>query len=160
MDQMAFLASVEVCQGLDAGQMAQVAACCRVEHANQGQRIFKEGEKAEDLCFLVSGRVGLRFELPDKSTSEDMNILSIDPGHTFSWSALVPPRRYTLSSYCTADTCTYLRASEQALSELFEAQPRIGYVFMRNLNRVVGRRIRALQDELARLTGQDLIDGW
>ncbi len=160
MDEITFLASVEVCQGLDAGQLARVAACCRMEQARRGQCIFKEGQPAEDLCLLMSGRVELRFELPGRSSTEDMNILTIEPGHTFSWSALVPPRRYTLSSYCAADTCTYLRASEKDLSELFEAHPRIGYIFMRNLNLVVGRRIRALQDELARLYGQDLIDGW
>lgn len=160
MSELRYLAGVEVCQGLEAEQLAQVADCCRLVNVEDGKRIFKEGDIAEDLCFLIKGRVDLRFELPEKPSSGDMTILTIEPGSTFSWSALVPPHRYTLSSYAVGGPATYLQASEEALSDLFRREPRIGYIFMRNLNKVVGLRIRALQDELAKVSGQDLIDGW
>lgn len=160
MADIRFLSGCEVCKGLDTGQLSRVAALCRKVSANNGDRIFAENQEAKDLCFLVDGRIDLRFELPQKTTSEDMTILTIESGDTFSWSAFVPPHRYTLSAYCVSGGCIYMRAGREELTDLFDVEPRIGYIFMRNLNRVVGRRIRALQEELAKVSGQDLIDGW
>lgn len=158
MSDLVFLSSVEMCQGLTVEELAKLTGCCRMDSAQQDERIGEEGQEAADLFFLKEGRVELRFEMPGRESSQDMAITSVGPGSAFGWSALVPPHRYTLSTYCGSPRCSFYRLSREELMALFEREPRIGYVMMRNLTRVIANRFHALQDDLAKALGEDLMD--
>ncbi len=155
-----FLATTEVCQGMSPSHLERLLEFCLPDQRNQGEMIHDEGEKAKDLFLLSQGVVHLRFQLPGHSTSEAMNISVVRPGGVFGWSALVPPRRYTLAAWCASPTCRYLRADGRELERLFEREPDLGYIFMRNLAVIVGSRLRALREELAKSQGFDVIHGW
>ncbi len=158
MADLKFLAMVEVCEGMDVHQLDKILSCCRTKTYSPGERVFAEGGGAEDLCFVVKGRVDLRFDLPGRSTSKETTISTVSRGGMFGWSALVPPHRYTLSSYCSGDkNCTLLCLKRDELTALFEDDPRLGYLFMRNLARVIGQRFNALQDDFARESGLELM---
>ncbi|MEW5911593.1 MAG: cyclic nucleotide-binding domain-containing protein [Thermodesulfobacteriota bacterium] len=160
MSNLEFLSTVEVLQGLDKGQLAKIGEYGQSAWCSQGNRISAAGEKAEHLFFLIRGRIDLRYDLPGRESSHDHTLSVIEPGGIWGWSALVPPHLYTLSSYCVAEECVYLRFPAADLKKLFEQDARIGYVFMKNLAAVVGRRFAALQDELSRLDGFDQMHNW
>jgi CRP-like cAMP-binding protein len=160
MSNLEFLSTVEVLQGLDKAQLAKIEQYGQSAWCTQGNRITAAGDKADYLFFLVRGRIDLRYDLPGRESSRDNTLSVIEPGGIWGWSALVPPNFYTLSSYCAAEECVYLRLSAADLKKLFEQDARTGYVFMKNLAVVVGRRFSALQDELARLDGLDNIHNW
>jgi CRP-like cAMP-binding protein len=155
-----FLATTEVCQGMTQGELAKVLELCLSDRRSEGELVHGEGEKAKDLFLLNHGEIHLRFQLPGRDTSEDMNISIINPGGVFGWSALVPPRRYTLAAWCASPSCAFLRADGHDLERLFELEPRIGHMFMRNLAVIVGSRLRAMREELAKCQGFDMIHGW
>lgn len=158
MSDLVFLSSVEMCQGLTVEELARLTACCRLDTAQQDERIGLEGEMADDLFFLKEGQVELRFEMPGRETSQDMTISRVGPGAAFGWSALVPPHRYTLSTYCASPRCSFYRLGRDELTDLFERDPRIGYIMMRNLTRVIAKRFNALQEDLAKALGQDIME--
>lgn len=158
MSELIFLSSVEMCQGLTVEELAKLNACCHPAGALAGECIGEEGQAADDLFFLQEGQVELRFEMPGRETSGDMTIARVEPGAAFGWSALVPPFRYTLSTYCVSPRCSFFRLGREALFALFDREPRIGFVMMRNLTQVVAKRFHAMQEDLAQSLGQDLLD--
>ncbi len=158
MSDLVFLASVEVCRDLTAEELSRLTACCRPDSRLAEELIGREGDEANDLFFLKEGEIELRFEMPGRETGPEMAISRVKPGDTFGWSALVPPHRYTLSSYCASTRCAFYRLDRQELLRLFDDHPRIGYIFMRNLTLVIAKRFLALQDDLARMHGYDLLE--
>jgi len=155
-----FLATSEVCQGITQPELTRLLEWFTSDRCKQGELVHGDGEKAKDIFLLVKGEIHLRFQLPGRDTSADMNISTIQPGGVFGWSALVPPRRYTLAALCDSPSCQFLRADGHELERFFELEPRIGYMFMRNLAVIVGSRLRALREELAKSQGFDMIHGW
>ena len=160
MDELEFLQGVDLCQGLTPRELGLVRNYCREGSCREHDILHKEGDPARDMCFLISGQVDLRYRLPGKETSKETTVSSILPGRTFGWSALVPPHQLTLTAQCAKHPCSFLMIRGQDLMELFESEPRIGYVMMRNLSRIIGERFRALQEEVARQAGYNLMHGW
>ena len=160
MTDLDFLATVEVCSGLDQAELAQILERTDLVRRAKGERILAEGDEAEDLFFVVQGRVDLRFEIPGRNADKEMTVSTVRPGGTFGWSALVPPHRYTLSSYAADEDCVLLHIKSRDLNQLFEMESRIGYIFMRNLAWVIGKRFHDLEEELVRREGMDLIHKW
>ncbi len=160
MSQVEFLSRVGMLAGLQAAELSKLAGLCRPGSCQEGERVSAEGQEATDLFLLKQGAVELRYELPGRESSSDHTLSSLGPTEAWGWSALVPPHVYTLSAYCTARQCDFMRLSRSALEELFETHPRIGYIFMRNLASIIGQRFNAAQDELAKMQGFDQVHQW
>lgn len=109
-----------------------------------GSQLFERGDKAEDLMVLQNGVVELLFPLRILGVSREIPMESKHAGDVVAWSALVAPYHFTLSARCVT-ACKLLCMSRAALLRFFEAEPATGYVFMRNLAGVIGRRLQAFQ---------------
>ncbi|MBU2552757.1 MAG: cyclic nucleotide-binding domain-containing protein [Proteobacteria bacterium] len=160
MDKVEFLSNVELFKNLIEEELAQIERLCRTDEKNPGEKIFQEGEQAGDICIVIDGQVDLRFELPGRDATVEHNISSILPGRVFGWSALVPPHIMMLSSYAGSRPCRFYRIEGKVLIRLFEEEPRIGYLCMRNLTGVIAKRFQRLEDELARQEGMNLMHKW
>lgn len=152
MNERDFLATVEIFNGLRSDELDRFQEISRPERRAQGDRIFGKGQWAENLYITIHGQIELRIELPRPLATVDLTVSTIRPGGTFGWSALVPPYRYTLSSYASSPECEVLRIGSKDIFNLFDDQPRIGYVFMRNLARVIGKRFYDIQEQMLRRT--------
>ena len=86
-----FLKSVEIFKELDENQLSAVLGCCREEQHRSGTKLFGEGEPASNLYIVKTGQVDLRFDLPERPTSEKNTISSISEFKAFGWSSLVAP---------------------------------------------------------------------
>ncbi|MFH1134821.1 MAG: cyclic nucleotide-binding domain-containing protein [Pseudomonadota bacterium] len=150
MDSERLPAKVEVFAGLEEGELRELMEIGFREEHDQGGKIFSEGQWAEDFFVVIEGRVDLRFELSTKAVWEEATVSAILPGGSFGWSALTPPYRYTLSAYSVERECRLLRFKSRDLINLFEQAPRLGYIFMRNVARVIGRRFNDLEDQMLR----------
>ncbi len=160
MIDLEFLATVDVCQGLNQNELEIIKECCVPKTFGPGERVYAENEKAEYFCFVIDGRIELRYELPGRPASKDTAISSITRGGTFGWSAFVPPYLYTLSCFSADKQCELLELSSKDLTALFEREPRIGYVFMQNLAILMSKRWHDMENEVARLAGQDIMNKW
>jgi NADP-reducing hydrogenase subunit HndB len=140
-----FLQSVGIFKGLDANQLAAVRNCCQEEQHKVGSRLFGEGEPAASLYIVKNGQVDLRFDLPGRPTSEKNTISSILETKAFGWSSLVAPYKYSLSAYCSTQSCEVVKIDRQNLLELFEEDHRLGYLVLSNMARVIGKRFKKLE---------------
>jgi NADP-reducing hydrogenase subunit HndB len=140
-----FLQSVGIFQGLDETQLSTIQGCFREEQHKAGSKLFGEGQQASHLYIVKTGQVDLRFDLPGRPTSEKNTISSILESKAFGWSSLVAPYKYSLSAYCTTQTCEVVKIDRQCLTRLFEENNRLGYLVLSNMARVIGKRFQKLE---------------
>jgi hypothetical protein len=91
--------------------------------------------------------------------SADTTVASLKPGDTVGWSAIVPPHKYRLSGYCKGKT-TLLEIDRETMKRTFETNYHLGYIFMRNIAVLTGERLHQVQDKLARVLSDEIINGW
>lgn len=114
-----------------------------VSHA-QGHQLFERGQPATELLILDEGVVELCFPVQIMGATREITMESKEAGDVVAWSSLVSPYRFTLSARCAAK-CTLLAFHRHAVQAFFETHPDAGYLFMRNLAGVIGRRLQAMQ---------------
>ena len=150
MTNLDFLRRVEVFKGLIDSQLAGFKDHCREMEFRQNQKLFSEGDEASCLWIVKEGRVDLRFDLPDRSTSTKNTISSISEFKTFGWSSLVAPHKYRLSAYCATKSCRVVQIDRGELVKIFKQDSKTGYLVMSNLVEIIGQRFRRLQDSASK----------
>jgi len=155
-----FLDKVQIFQGLNEEQLAQVIKYCEGVDFQPGVKLFNQGEDAVYLWIVKEGQVELRFDAGGGASSQEHTISSISEAGAFGWSSFTSPNKYRLSGFCGDTPCKLIRVDREALRQLFDKDAQIGYVVMSNVAAVVGTRFHEFQEEAARQRGQDLLGGW
>jgi CRP-like cAMP-binding protein len=109
-----------------------------------GQTLFNRGQSAEELMILEDGVVELVFPVEIMGARRDLTLESKRSGDVVAWSALIAPYHFTLSARCATE-CTVTALKRATLQAFFQENPETGYLFMRNLAGVIGRRLQAMQ---------------
>ena len=109
-----------------------------------GDRLFERGEEARGLMILKEGLVELFIPIEIIGVTRDVPVETKQAGDVVAWSALVAPYRFTLGARCASD-CVLAVLGREALEEFFSDHLLAGYLFMRNLSRVIGGRLQSMQ---------------
>ena len=160
MVELDFLDKVQIFQGLNQNQLAEVIQYCEEVEFRPGTELFKQGEDAAFLWIVKEGRVDLRFEAGDQASAEEHTISSISEAGAFGWSSFTSPNKYRLSGYCADMACKLIKVNREGLGSLFKKDAQIGYVVLSNVAKVIGTRFHEFREEAARQRGQDLLGGW
>lgn len=159
------LKTLELFKELNTEQLNKIKDICYKAEFKQGDRLFKEGENAHQIWINYDGEIELRFELPGSRSASSDQAISIIKGSPENaqlggWSPFVPPYKYRLSAYCVSKSCKVLKVEKTDLFRIFETDHTIGYYFLSYLIKIVGSRFIALQDHLAKVMGEDLLNRW
>lgn len=122
------------------------ALCLRGEQLSfeTGQLLFERGQEALGLMILEEGLVDLFIPIQIIGVTREVTIETKQVGEVVAWSALVEPHRFTLGARAASD-CVLSSLSRETLEEFFKDHPQVGYLFMRNLARVIGGRLQSMQ---------------
>ncbi|MCQ3938528.1 MAG: hypothetical protein DPW18_15985 [Chloroflexi bacterium] len=134
------LAQFNLFDGLSDSLLRQIAAISAEVSAKKGEMIFREGEKAEKLHFLLSGSVALRVKLTSRPESVTVSFISL-PYQSFGWSGIVSPYHYTSSAECDEDS-ELLVISAEPFMKLLEEHPEAGFKVMRRVAEIIADRLR------------------
>ena len=107
---------------------------------SQGDAIFREGESADKLHFLLAGEVVLKVKLTSRPESITVSVVS-QRFESFGWSGIVPPYHYTASAICETD-CKILTIPGDRIMELLEENPAAGFTVMQRLTELISSRLR------------------
>ena len=134
---------------LQDAEAERLLAMARPQRCQKDECLFLLGDHADRLYLVLRGSVELTFPLSFGGVVRDVPVESKAPGSALGWSALVKPHRFTLSARAAepSELAAFLR---QDLFRVFEAEPRIGYVVMRHIAEVIGRRLLQMQALWAR----------
>jgi CRP/FNR family cyclic AMP-dependent transcriptional regulator len=152
MDLLSVLRRCEVFVGLDDSDLEKIArlpSWQRKTHS-AGEFIFHENAVAKDFYILEEGEVRLVVALHKEGTKEltQIPVDTITKGDVFGWSSLVAPHSRNMSALCVRPS-SILAITGAELSKLMDCNHSLGYEVMKSLVRVVGRRLRDLQDKFA-----------
>ncbi|MBN2294699.1 MAG: cyclic nucleotide-binding domain-containing protein [Pirellulales bacterium] len=113
----------------------------------EGTQMFGEGDTAEYFNIIVKGEVDIQYLLGDEHRQTVDTLTAGDP---LCWSALVDP--YKTSAFGTANKETHLiRIKAEAMREMCEKDPMLGYRVMKRIARLLGDRLQNARVQLATL---------
>jgi CRP-like cAMP-binding protein len=135
---------------LDDAQRAAVASLARVEQVAAGTTLFRESEPADDLRFVVDGRVSLGMRFGGRG---EVTVLSLGPGELVGWTALLG-RTWTATARAS-ERSTLVRLPGAALAALCEREHDIGYALMKRLFAAMALRLHDTRLQLLDMFGKE-----
>ncbi len=136
----------ELVSGLTDEQEQRVLALGEVEIHGPGVTMFQVDHPARKIYTVEVGKVSINGVV---GFQKQVPITIVSDGQVLGWSALVPPYLYTAAA-TTLERTTVTAIDRDKLIRLFEEEPSLGLVIIRNITRVIANR---LKDRAAELTG-------
>jgi CRP-like cAMP-binding protein len=134
------LSQFSLFKGLPDALLKEIAALGREVAVRKGESVFREGEKADSLHFLINGSVALRVQLTSKPESVTVSFVST-PYQSFGWSGIVAPNHYTSSAECDEDS-KLLIIPAAPFMDLLEHNPESGFKVMQRVTEIIADRLR------------------
>jgi len=131
-------------QGLDPGELDQIAQIAAPIQWDAGTTVFREGDRDPLLYVVEEGRIAIEIAVPGRGR---VVILTVGPGEIFGWSSLFHQRPKAASAR-TIEPARALALDAIRLRELCDADPRIGYRLTRRILEVVSERLTATRMQL------------
>lgn len=116
------------------------------------QVIFKQGDRADFLYFVLEGKVSIQFNPDDGPV---LYVAELSEGDVFGWSAALGSKRYTSSAVCT-DRGVFIRMEGQELRKLCQEHPETGILILNRLAGVIAQRLRGTHEKVVELLHQGL----
>jgi CRP-like cAMP-binding protein len=137
---MKTLAEVDLFDGMPQDQLERIEAICDEVAYTKGELIFREGDKAERLYFLLEGKVAIRVHLTSRPESVTVAMVNKEC-QSFGWSGVVAPYYYTASALCEGDT-RVISMPGMKLIEILKREPSSGFDVMQRIAEVISGRLR------------------
>lgn len=145
-------------KGLTDEELGKIAPLVNERSIDKGTICCKQGTDARELHLCRSGKLSIVFHHFEAPTVY-VKIHTAIGGEAFGWSALVEPYKYTASVVCEEKTLEYY-LMQSDLFKLFDKEPRIGYVFMKNLAAIIGSRVTDYGKRLSKDIALDTRDDY
>ena len=138
------LASLQFTASLPTNVREPLAAIAHERSFAAGDVLCREGRFADELALIVSGRVGLDLLVPRRG---QVRVLTLGAGELVAWSAVIDDQEATATAVAIEDTRT-ISIPAGDLNELCRTNRHVGYVVMRELAKVISRRLVATRLQL------------
>ena len=116
----------------------------------RGSTVFAEGDSADSLSVVCSGRIALEMHVP---TSGSIRILTLGPRDVLGWSALVGDGHMSASAVALVDT-DLLQFPAEILKVLCEDDTQLGRHIMTQVAQILANRLRQTRLQLLDLFSQ------
>ena len=126
-------------EGLTAQDSDAILQRGEIITVKKGTKVIEAGQPASALLLVRSGKIELRFNVVYYNGSIEVPLEILGVGGVIGWSALIPSYNYTMTGYATEDS-ELLQLKSSTLQDYCEANPRVGYMVMGNIARVVSER--------------------
>lgn len=134
-------------QGLDPADRRRIVSRFQDGGHQAGEVIFEQGQPADRLFLLTSGRVEIRFKPYD---GEALTVCVIGPGGVFGWSAALGRDCYTSGAVCTED-CRHLSIRGRDLRQMCEEHPSTGVILLERMAEVIALRLTSTHSQVMEL---------
>ena len=111
------------------------------------QVVFKQGDQADYLYFVLDGKVSIRFKPDDGPV---LSVAEVDQGGVFGWSSALGSESYTSSAVCV-DRGLFIRLYGGELKALCQDHPETGILILNRLAGVIAQRLRGTHEQVVAL---------
>lgn len=144
MDIQKLLGEFELFKGLSEDELKLIASKAVKVEVDENQEIFHEQSTESDLYILTEGRVQILGAL---GKTDSATIHTILPGKLFGEFAFIDGQPRSATAVAIQKS-TVFKIPSQDIYAIFEEDAKMGYITMRNLARILARRIRQTAHEL------------
>ncbi len=116
--------------------LAEIAALSERRDFEEGDPIYELGESADDIFVLVSGRVRFTLGVGNRPQSSGSIMTS---RMVFGWAALVDYQPRRVATALCLEPSTVLALNGKKLLDVFEKDPRAGFLVMRRIAEMIAR---------------------
>ena len=134
------LSQFSLFNGLPESLLGEIAAMSKEASYKKDELVFREGESADKLHFLINGSIALRVKLTSRPDKVTVSFVST-PFQSFGWSGVVPPYHYTSSAECDEDSNLLIIPAEPFM-KLLEKHPESGFKVMQRITVIIADRLR------------------
>ena len=134
------LSQFSLFNGLPESLLNEIAAISKEASYKKDEFIFREGESADKLHFLISGSIALRVKLTSRPDKVTVSFVST-PYQSFGWSGVVAPFHYTSSAQCDEDS-EVITLPAAPFMNLLEQNPEAGFKVMQRITVIIADRLR------------------
>ena len=140
------LQSVKLLSDLNDRNLRKIERITSVETYPEGGFIFRENQYADDLYAVVQGKVALELTV---NTSR-CRVKDVFPGESFGISSVVDTgmRTYIADAIAVRPSKVF-RWGNSALERMFYEDCELGFIFMRNVGKVLKKRLQYTRAQLA-----------
>ncbi len=126
-----------------------LSGCCRHSVFHAGDTIHSEGDEASSFFAIRQGRVAIEVDVPGRGP---LVIETLEGGDVLGWSWLFPPYSWRFDARAVELTRAF-HFDATCLRDKLDADPVMGYDFMRRFAPVFIRRFEAARMQLVDLYG-------
>jgi CRP/FNR family cyclic AMP-dependent transcriptional regulator len=123
---------------------SSILELAQVRTYSPGSDVFTEGSLHSDFHLVMQGHIRLDMTIPKRGR---VPLLTVGPGDTLAWSALLSDGTMTTSAIALESVQTAAFAGKE-LQQLCERQPEVGYYVMKQLAGSLSRRLLATRLQL------------
>jgi CRP-like cAMP-binding protein len=121
-------------------------------HFETDEIIFKQGDRADHLFFVLEGKVQIQFNPDDGPV---LTVSEVEQGGVFGWSAALGSSFYTSSAVCS-ECGRFIRMQGEELKNLCQEHPDTGILILNRLASVIAQRLRGTHDQVVALLHRGL----
>jgi signal-transduction protein with cAMP-binding, CBS, and nucleotidyltransferase domain len=132
------LSKTRLFAGLTDKERAALESAATLRHCKEGERIIEQGKPLGSMFIILEGQAQVRVNgklvatLPEESLVGEIEFLDMLPA---SADVVIPKETHVIE------------LNNAALTGLMEKQLRMGYVLMREIARIEGHRLRAMDQK-------------
>ncbi len=139
------LAAVSIFTGLDQDEINRLSGICSERRYQEAEIIFIEHTEGNELFIILEGEVSISLELA--SEEDAMPLVTLRAGDVFGELAVVDESPRSATARALTD-CRMLVIGKEPLDALMESDHDLGFKVMRNLARLVSRRVRSANQKI------------
>lgn len=138
-----------VFRGLDKPELELIAGCGKNVVFTDGERMFKEGERADVFYLIRHGRVALEAHVPNRGT---LTVETVEEGEIVGWSWLLPPYQWHFSGHAI-ELVRAVQFDAACLRRKCEADPLLGYELLTRFAQILMERLQSTRLRLMDVYG-------
>jgi glutaminase len=146
----ATLERFDLLTGLDDAELAAIELAVKVRTVEAGTTVIREGEVADEMYFLLAGRISVLLPLDVTAGRRSRRLATLGPGVAFGEMALLDEATRSADVVCD-ERSTIASLSLEALTQLEASYPAIGRTVHTNLARLLARRLRSANAQIRAL---------
>ena len=152
------LRGADVFNGISDDGLEKIAKLCKQHAYEAGEYCAVQGEKVSQLLIVNGGKFASEMKIGAAPYTYTVTIATLTKGRVGAWSAVVPPHVLTGSLKCI-DGGPVISMPASDLQRIFEEDPTIERVVMKNLAFIIGSRLRDSHAQLERLIAEVIKQG-
>lgn len=136
-------------EGMDESHLRLLSGCASNVRFNNGEMLFRQGEKANTFFLIRHGKVAIEINLQERGS---LILQTAGEGEVVGWSWLIPPHRWIFDGRAVEMTRAVALDGE-CLRRKCDEDHDLGYELLKRFARVITGQLEAARLQLVNIHG-------